>query len=360
MTLRIVFRTDSSFTLGVGHLFRCLTLADALRRRDSLVCFVCADIPGNLIQKIEEKGYVVNRLPASNSGRFGIDAGFDAERTIETLVDTPNTDWLIVDHYGLDVRWERRMRTHTGKIMVIDDLADRCHDCDILLDQNLYDGLDRRYEGKVPGHCETLLGPRYALLRPEFAAARRTLRARDGRVQRILIFFGGTDMSDETSKALDAIRLMNPPDIIVDVVVGASNPRKERIRETCREMRNVNFHCQVENMADLMSLADLAIGAGGTSTWERCFLGLPSMVLVLADNQRELVEAMSARGAMNNVGWHDDVTSTGLAEELRKELASPDRLKAMSALSLAVMGGPDAVSGAEIVVDRLVSAHAAS
>ena len=127
-------------------------------------------------------------------------------------------------------------------------------------------------------------------------------------------FFGGSDLSNETAKALEAIHQMNRSDITVDVVVGVSNPRGDQIREICQGMPNTCFHLQVENMAELIALADLAIGAGGTTTWERCCLGLPTLALVLADNQREVVEVMSAAGAMMNVGWHADVTSTGLAE----------------------------------------------
>jgi UDP-2,4-diacetamido-2,4,6-trideoxy-beta-L-altropyranose hydrolase len=290
----------------------------------------------------------------------GIDWKIDAKNTLEVLTGMPKLAWLLVDHYALDTRWEQQMRPFTDKIMVIDDLADRPHDCDLLLDQNQYEGLERRYDGLVPDRCERLLGPRYALLRPEFAAARKTLRHRDGRVRRIFVFFGGSDLSNETAKALEAIRLLNRTEIVVDVVVGASNPKGDQIREICQGMPNTCFHLQVGNIAELMALADLAIGAGGTTTWERCCLGLPTLALVLADNQREIVEAMSAAGAMRNVGWHADVTSLGLAEVLRMALASPDHLKAMSERSFAIMGGRGGASGVELTSDRLTRTNANS
>jgi len=364
MTCRIAFRTDSSFTLGTGHLFRCLTLADALRQRGASVFFICVELPGDLNKLIENNGYIVHHLPPQMSGDkgissslhphwSGIDWKIDAKNTLVVLAGMPKLSWLIVDHYALDMRWEGQMRPFTEKIMIIDDLADRPHDCDLLLDQNHYEGLERRYDGLVPDRCEKLLGPRYALLRPEFAAARKTLRHRDGRVRRIFIFFGGSDLSNETAKALETIRWMNRSDITVDVVVGVSNPKGDKIREICQGMPNTDFHLQVENMAEFMAAADLAIGAGGTTTWERCFLGLPSIVLVLADNQREVAEAMSAAGAVRNIGWHADVTSTGLAEALRMALVSPDYLNAMSERSLAIMGGPDAPSSVESISDML-------
>jgi UDP-2,4-diacetamido-2,4,6-trideoxy-beta-L-altropyranose hydrolase len=371
MTSRIAFRTDSSVALGTGHLFRCLTLANGLRQRGVAVFFICVDLSGNLNKFIENQGYIVYHLPpplpgdkrissSSDPHWSGIDWKIDAEDTLAVLAGLPKLSWLIVDHYALDMRWERQIRPFTGKIMVIDDLADRPHDCDLLLDQNQYAELERRYDGLVPDHCERLLGPRYALLRPEFAAARKTLRHRDGRVQRIFVFFGGSDLSNETAKALEAICLVNRSDITVDVVVGISNPRGVQIREICQRRPNTCFQLQVENMAELMALADLAIGAGGTTTWERCFLGLPTLALVLADNQREIAEAMSAAGAIRNVGWHADVTSTGLAEALRIALASPDCLNTMSERSLAIMGGPGHASGVERISKRLIRTHADS
>ena len=367
--MRIAIRVDASVQIGTGHFMRCLTLADALKQQGAQIRFVSHRVPEQLRKLLDARGYELALLNKSQSegttDRFlhssllGSSQARDATETIQALSDL-TWDWLVVDHYALDADWESAMRPAVGKIMVIDDLADRLHDCDLLLDQNRYEGLQRRYEGLVPDHCERLLGPRYALLRPEFAAARKTLRRRDGRVRRIFVFFGGSDLSNETAKALEAIRLMNRSDIAVDVVVGASNPRGDQIREICQRMPNTCFHLQVENMAELMALADLAIGAGGTTTWERCCLGLPTLALVLADNQREVVEAMSAAGAMRNVGWHADVTSTGLAEALRMALASPDSLNAMSERSLDIMGGPDAVFGVDCISDRLKSTYADS
>jgi UDP-2,4-diacetamido-2,4,6-trideoxy-beta-L-altropyranose hydrolase len=367
--MRIAIRVDASGQIGTGHFMRCLTLADALKQQGAQIRFVSHRMPEQLRDLLDAKGYelaLLNNGPGEtttdkllHSPLLGTSQAQDATETIQVLSDQ-TWDWLVVDHYALDADWESAMRPEVGKIMVIDDLADRLHDCDLLLDQNQYEGLERRYDGLVPDHCERLLGPRYALLRPEFAAARKTLRHRDGRVRRIFIFFGGIDLSNETAKALEAIRWMNRSDITVDVVVGVSNPRVDQIREICQGMPNASFHLQVENIAELMALADLAIGAGGTTTWERCCLGLPSIVLVLSDNQREVAKAMAATGAMRNLGWHADVTSMDLAEALRMGLVSPDCLNAMSERSLAIMGGLDAASGVQCISARLESIHAGS
>ena len=220
----------------------------------------------------------------------------DATETLAALGETQPA-WLIVDHYALDSRWEQTLRPSVGKIMVIDDLADRPHDCDLLLDQNLYQDMAVRYDSLVPATCAKLLGPKYALLRPEFAQARKTLRQRDGQVRRILVFFGGVDPTNETEKAIHALASIADRQFTVDVVVGGGNPHQQQIEKLCAMHEGFHYHCQVDNMAELMAAADLAIGAGGTATWERCAVGLNAVVTVLAANQQELAE-MAARSGL--------------------------------------------------------------
>ncbi|MGB9903579.1 MAG: UDP-2,4-diacetamido-2,4,6-trideoxy-beta-L-altropyranose hydrolase [Desulfotomaculales bacterium] len=332
---RVIFRVDSSETIGSGHLMRCLTLADKLRKKDVHVSFVCRQIRGNLCNFAEQKGYRVHRL--TNSDAFWLS---DAEKTIEIILKKERkVDWLIVDHYGLDVRWEKKLRPFVNKIMVIDDLANRPHDCDVLLDQNHYENLENRYQGLVPEQCCKLLGPRYALLRPEFHAERKKIKERDGCVRRILIFFGGSDPTNETTKALEAVRLLKRPNLSVDVVVGKMNPFKKQIEQLCKTLPNAVFYCQTDNMARLMAKADLALGAGGTSTWERCFLGLPSIILVLAENQLAVAEAVGKAGAAWNLGWNTSVTVEGLAETIEKALNNKKMVKEMADSAFRLMGG---------------------
>lgn len=186
--MRVLIRTDASVEIGSGHLMRCLTLADQLRSEDSAVAFACRDLPGGLFDLLQTHGYRYARLPSATPGSNAQQD--DAEATLEAAekLFPDGLDWLVVDHYGLDATWERMLRPHVRKLMVIDDLANRPHDCDLLLDQNYYRDLDRRYHGLVPEQCITLLGPTYVLLRPEFADARQQLRLRDGSVRRILVF----------------------------------------------------------------------------------------------------------------------------------------------------------------------------
>lgn len=345
--MKIIIRVDSSVKMGSGHLMRCLTLADKVREKSVDVSFIYRELPGRLCSHAEKKGYKVHKLPIvdvnttenyegqplQHAHWLGVDWETDASQTIDVLSTGQQADWLIVDHYAIDFRWEEKLRPYTKKIMVIDDLADRKHDCDLLLDQNLYEDMETRYDKLVPENCVKLLGPKYALLRHEFIEARKNLKMRDGIVRRILIFFGGSDLTNETAKALEALMVVNRHDIIVDVIVGSSNPHKEQIAHICSTMPNTNYYCQVDNMAKLMAEADLTVGAGGSTTWERCFLGLPTVTLVIADNQAETTAAVARAGASLDLGWANDVSIEGLAVTLKKLLENPWQMKEMSNIS---------------------------
>ena len=306
--LRVVIRADASVQIGSGHVMRCLTLADALRERGAEVRFICRELSGHLGEVLANKNYPVHWLrtpdadattiPAHtvHSAWLGVPWEMDAKQMQDWLMTLPEVDWLIVDHYALDQAWESQLRPQVKRIMVVDDLADRPHDCDLLLDQNFYEDMEQRYIGLVPQTCRLLLGPGYALLRPEFLEARKNLRQRDGIVRRILVFFGGADPSNETAKALRALQLLDRPDIAVDVVVGSANPHRSEIEALCAALPNISFYCQVSNMAELMARADLAIGAGGSVTWERFCLALPSLVICIAKNQLELIQTLAKMG----------------------------------------------------------------
>ncbi|WP_183350703.1 UDP-2,4-diacetamido-2,4,6-trideoxy-beta-L-altropyranose hydrolase [Geomonas paludis] len=356
-SLKVIFRADASVDIGAGHVMRCLTLAAALRERGCAVSFISRDLPGNISANVEAAGYPVFRIPVEKNPTpdvpFALDVPADIARTAEILRHEQDVDWLVIDHYGVDVTWETPLRALVGKMMVIDDVANRRHDCDLLLDQNLYENMESRYDDLVPEHCTKFLGPRYALLRDEFVQARRSLRERDGSVKRILITFGGGDASNETAKALEAWRMVGRDDIAVDVVVGGGNPHREQLQQLCADLPNVSFHCNVNNMAQMMAEADLAIGAGGSTTWERCFLGLPSITLIVADNQAATTTAVGVQGATLNVGWYEDIDAATLAGMIRRVLSDPKALQEMTARGFALMG--DAAStGTALITDRLL------
>jgi UDP-2,4-diacetamido-2,4,6-trideoxy-beta-L-altropyranose hydrolase len=318
MIFRVAFRVDASLAIGTGHVIRCLTLADEMRThiKNVEILFICRAHPGHLQGLIEKRGYRVLMLAvgaAEDSGLahaawLGDTLLNDAAQTI-TALDGCKPDWLVVDHYALDRRFEGLLRPHVGHILVIDDLADRPHDGDVILDQNYRPDQAGRYDGLVPKACRQLLGPEYALLRPEFAEARRKLKPRSGDIKRIFIFFGGVDASNETARAVQAFLALGRFDMTADVVVGAGNPQRGEIKALCDAHENMACHVDISDMAARMAAADLAIGASGTATWERCCLGLPSLVISVAENQRAGAEALAGQGLIHYLGSAPDVTS---------------------------------------------------
>ena len=285
--MRIAIRADASAAVGSGHVMRCGSLADALRENGHAIDFVSRGLPVHLADDLRRRGH---GLLALASGPVT-----EAEDAAESLRRAGTPDWWVIDHYALGQPWEDAVRRGSVRLLAIDDIG-RPHDTDLLLDQNLQGTPDDRYADRVPPHCTRLLGPRYALLRAEFAQARSTVAPRDGRVRRLLVFLGGMDADNVTERVLLAVRAARLPDIGVDIVVGAGHPALERLQALACKLPNARCHVQTTRMVDLMAQADLAVGAGGTATWERCALGVPTLALCIADNQRDLLDASSRAG----------------------------------------------------------------
>jgi UDP-2,4-diacetamido-2,4,6-trideoxy-beta-L-altropyranose hydrolase len=320
-------------------MMRCLTLADRLRRDGAAITFICRDLPGNLCRLIEGKGYPLHLLPGEEYSTAGHGWEDDVRRTREISQTEGDIDCLIVDHYGLDIRWESALRESARAVVVIDDLANRRHDCDLLLDQNLVDQTERRYDRLVSERCHKLLGPTYALLRPEFADARDVQRPRQGMVSRILLFFGGADPYRVTSKAMDAGRLLNRPDIVFDIVIGGANPHYDHIKNLGRYLPNCTCYHAPGNMAELMIMADLAVGAGGSTTWERCCVGLPTLVIASTIYEAATARAVERAGAGCYLGMHHEVTPFQIASALERLLYEPEAVRSWSEQAAELVDG---------------------
>lgn len=345
--MKVVIRTDASRAIGTGHVMRCLSLADALTVRGASVHFICRERDGNLGQRIRERGFSVSMLAATGSDQhaendvvawLGTRWQDDANET-RAAIDALGfrADWLIVDQYALDRRWEERIRDCVGRVMVIDDLADRKHECDLLLDQNLYADAGSRYRNKLPEKCEVLLGPRFALLRSDFAKARVSVNERRGIVRRIFVFFGGTDPGNLTAISVTALTNLANPQVAVDVVIGEQQPGRAEIEAACRAS-NFACHVQTNQMATLMANADLAIGAGGSATWERCCVGLPSLMFSIAENQQELLSGAALAGLVYapNVDPSDD---EAIGRHVSACIENPHLLQAMSKRAMDFVDG---------------------
>ncbi len=361
--MRVVIRADAASHIGIGHVMRCLTLANALKEIGAEVSFVCRPFSGHLGERIIVEGHSLHLLPPAtqtikppdsvevppHKDWLGESWETDLAQT-QAVLDGMLFDWLIVDHYSLDSRWESSMRRFSHKIMVIDDLADREHDCDVLLDQNLYRDMEIRYNRLVLPECLRLLGPDYALLRTEFLEAREKMCCRNGNINRVLIFFGGTDPSNETTKILKALKSLNEIGMHVDVIAGDSNPEKENVKSLCLAIPNAKFYNRVTDMAHLMLKADFAFGGAGISTWERLSMGLPAAVIPIADNQFQVANDVAEVGAIYYMGKPGDVAVETIVAFFKKLLASPSDLALMSAKASTLVDG----RGAEHVVQVLI------
>ena len=295
---------------------RCLTLADALKQRGARTRFVSHRLPEYLRSMLAAKGHEFFPLNGDRNAAaldelahahwLGGSQEQDAVDSIRALSDV-TWDWLVADHYALDARWESSMHRIVNRIMAIDDIADRQHDCDMLLDQNFYTDMQARYSSKVPPHCRLLLGPRYALLRDEFRQLREQIRPRTGPVKRVLVFFGGVDADNYTGRAIEALSETGIPSLHVDVVIGTQHPCREQIKMACGQHGYI-CHIQTDKMAELMATADLAIGAGGSASWERCCLGLPTLTICTADNQRKQIADAASESLLYAPRQESDLT----------------------------------------------------
>lgn len=296
----------------MGHVMRCLTLADALKRHDVDSVFLHRDLPGNLASVIRERGFEVRLLDASAD---------DASATAAVLgVLEQKPSWLVVDHYQLDRKWEASVRSFVGNVMVIDDLADREHDCALLLDQNLVAGMETRYDGKVPESATLLLGPRYAVLDSAYAEHHERARVRSGPVRRVLAFFGGGDNTALTLRAVEAFVEIARDDITFHLVVAGVGAKA--IREKLEGRGNIQLHGRVPTLIPLIESADLFIGASGSTSWERLCLGLPSIIVTIAENQRPIAAELERHGLVRWVGDANEASKAAIQAALEDVIGS--------------------------------------
>lgn len=345
--MNVAFRVDASNEIGTGHFMRCLTLATGLKQRGAQVRFVSRHMPEHLWDMLNAKGHefaLLNGIPSEKTADdssyahwLGVSQAQDAKDTSHALSDQ-TWDWLVVDHYALDVRWETVLRNAVKRILVIDDIANRVQDCDVLLDQNFCADMNARYTGKVPPHCQLLLGPRYALLREEFRHMREQVNPRTGTIRRVLIFFGGVDSANCTGRAIEALVNICIPGLFVDVVIGVQHPSREQIESKCAQHGFI-CHVQTSRMAELMAAADLAIGAGGSASWERCCLGLPALVVALADNQIDIAKALDLFGASIYLGSLEIASATLMRRTIIDLVNHQSRLAGLSEKSYSLVDG---------------------
>jgi UDP-2,4-diacetamido-2,4,6-trideoxy-beta-L-altropyranose hydrolase len=331
--MRTYIRTDSSADIGSGHVRRCLTIAEALRIKGIESKFICRNHSGNLIDQIQSAGFYVELLPELNTKPhpfssipdeqpekwLGTSWEIDAAETVQAIKQSW-ADWLIVDHYGIDYRWQNHLRPYCSKIMVIDDLANRKHACDLLLDQNLVADLETRYLNLIPGNCPYLLGPNYAILHPEYGDLHPRTPPRTGPVSKIFVYYGGADQNNLTGKTILAFLDLAPQNVHMDVVLTTKSRYFSEAYKITKSAKNITLHDSAPNLAALIIAADIAFGASGATTWERCCLGLPTYIVTLANNQVPIAAELHKREIIDWIGDSNAVDQILLQTILAKAL----------------------------------------
>lgn len=336
--------------MGSGHLMRCLTLAEELKKKwNSNIYFFSKSHIGNINGIIKEKNFHLVELPVFKTKNVNEDKnnlyglswlGGIQEEDAQMFLNTLNKitpDLLIIDHYGIDVKWENIVRPYVNKIMVIDDLANRLHNCDYLLDQNYYSQFSSRYDNLVPNKCKLFLGPDYVLLRDEFIEKRNLVRTKSK--DRILIFFGAIDQHNITLTSLKAICLKDENNYTVDLVIGSQNPNKQQIKDYVKNRKNLILHVQIDNLSELMKKATIFIGAGGTAIWECCFLGLPSFIITFAENQILSVQYLEKMKIIKYYGHYSRIELFDLSQQISDFIKDLKWLKMLSQNSLRLIDG---------------------
>lgn len=302
MGFRIAFRVDSSSILGSGHVMRCLTLAHELKKEHEII-FICATHKNNLNQEIKKNGFPVYTIPVIDITENNNDSFKYYEWEIDALYTTNviknlefKLDILITDHYMLDCMWETELYNIVSKIVVIDDLANRKHMCDLLIDQNLSLNIENKYNGLVKTNTKLLLGQKYVLLRDEFLENKNSEL---NSIETLFIYFGASDLNNETYKVLKAYEQGNYK-FKLNVLIGYANNNKQKLQQRFSNLANINWISQDSNVSisKIMLESDISIGAGGSTTWERCCIGLPSVVVAVAENQLQPMYELKREGVI--------------------------------------------------------------
>lgn len=336
----VAFRVDASLTIGAGHVMRCLTLANSLREYGVKSFFICRAHPEHMAEKINAEGHKVLLLPVLHiaemkigqcaQGKYASWLGAtlieDANETIQHLKNI-KPKWMIIDHFAVSSDWEHKVKKEINlKIMVIDGLANRKHECDLLLDQTYSVQGEERWKNLIPKECKLLVGPKHAIFRPEFIEAHRHLRRRNGKVKRILIAFGGVDVPNATSITLDALCELNNEEVTIDVIIGLANPHRKNLIKKYSNIENVCIYVNPANIAELMTAADLAIGGGGTMMWERCLLKLPTLIISIAENQVQLAKSLHSINAAVYIGDITVTTSKSIKDSINKLINNEEQI----------------------------------
>jgi len=343
--VRIVFRVDGSTQIGLGHIMRCLTLATQFLPTNT-VTFMSCSLPSALQQQIEGLGIqLLSTLPINDNehNSFSSPVLDDTNQHSHAVhcIDILNSvgidviDILVIDHYQLSAPYSEEMRRCSKHIVVIDDLANREHECDVLIDQNLYEDFDTRYDNLVPNYCHTLLGPKFAILRSEFYSPSTKLRDD----KHILICFGGSDPLNLTERVVDVLISLKSLTISADIVVGEGYANIETLEAKVNSLVNAELHVACSYISTLMNNATTMIGGGGSMHWERAATGVAGMIITLADNQIETTRCLHERHCCWWLGKSDEVTDIDISKAIEFAISSPQTMHKLAKNAASLVSG---------------------
>tara|TARA_B100000575_G_C23139228_1_gene662526 strand:- start:3163 stop:4875 length:1713 start_codon:yes stop_codon:yes gene_type:complete len=327
------FRVDSSSLIGSGHVHRCINLAKYLKSKSVKCNFISKNLSGNLISKIKRENFEVFTLPNRNLRKSRFKSDYDdwisdtiendIKDTIKILSKYNNIDYLIIDHYSLDIRWENKIRSYVDKIFVIEDLTSRKHFCDYLLNFNIPNNNHKKYSKLINPHAKILLGPKYLLLPKNFNSNKKNLN-----INRItfFIFFGYSDNFDLSYKTICYLERISNEKFFYNIVLGRSSISSKKIKNLLKDKKNFKIYISVNNILKIIKKSDIAISSGGFNSFERIRLLKPSLVINNAKNQNDICRSLSKYKLIEYIGEAKDLNFLKFKKSVKKIIQDYDQI----------------------------------
>lgn len=322
----LVIRADADAQIGTGHIMRCLALAQAWQDKGGDVTFISHCESDSLRQHLLNEGINLINIEKSHPEQG------DVECTLENLSVINHQQkancWLVIDGYHFDAIYQKRIKEAGYKILWIDDYGHADHYyADLILNQNI--SADESFYMHRESYTQLLLGTRYVLLRREFNRWKDWQREMPDVARNVLVTMGGADPDNVTLKVTQALKQIENPYLEAKIVVGPANPNMARLEQEISDFTNFQLVKNTAHMPELMVWADVVVSAGGSTCWEIVFMGLPNIIIVLADNQVAVAAQLQNHCLSINMGWHNNINAADIAKSLENLLMSDVQRKKM-------------------------------
>ena len=346
--MNVVFRVDASNKIGIGHVMRCQSLGLELRKKGVNVLFICRRDEGDCSSLLINNGFSIAFLTSN------IEENEDADKTIKILKDF-EPDWVILDHYALGILWEEKIKNLNTKLLVIDDLEDRPHKADFLLNQNFGYNKVELYKNLVSKPCKLILGPNYSLINNVYRKYNQLKINKYNKIPRVLISFGGADLDNLTCYIVKNLLIIFENKLILDVVIGINYQHRELLKKLYKNVNNINIHYNLPTIAPILINADIAFGGGGSTNWERMCIGVPSIVISQAKNQLPACKALAEHGLINYLGDYKNLDKNKLKHSVLNFLQDKNNLFRMSEMCKIQVDGLGSERLVELMFPRNLS-----